>query len=795
MTTPSTIVFLHRNDGVPVVAGAGVRVRVLLRPGLHTLEHVLDDATARLGLHTAATGLCRPDGTRIAGLDDLTPKCDLVVLEGRKGFIAPGADPKRSTTKSPGRSTSSSRAKSPGRATGERPASLPRQRHRTPTRSAGLQATVSSLSTASTHRASVPAQLAGGSQSISADSLGSIVDKPLRADESRQGELESETADARGAEGAASQESAQTETGRAASQPATRPADPTEHPASQKSPARSRVVRVSRHNPAREVALRRRGQRSSSKTKLGAQLLENRRKHAATKQANLKRELAATREGLITGCDNGSESSDVSAVETRSWGSLAETWTPPPLERVRSIDNSTTVTFGLTDAKSIEEASAPSEPADSHIRLKSNLTQEPGQELEPEPEPEAEPEPEPEQEPGPELVTVSQSASLQDSQPSAAVLGDTYADLYVQVRAIYNTAHSTLQRQLATPASANDPLLVRMAELVVSLDALAADVGSMPAGATVGSVVQVPQFSESSTDRDIGSGPFGSDAVVDSSNTLAAIDPVQPQQRRREPPALPSVASAAADNSKAPTWVEETPVSERADIEKENAAAVSIQARIRGRQDRRRAAVQKLIALRETRDDMVASRDCCLDLPIDKWLAAQNESTLTGKLQEEFGVQSLWELVAVIQDPLDWTVVLDEPNPARSDTLWKAMQRLIAQASDETAGWHALQPSKSHEQVPSRAAPTSDGSRNSNSVRVHVDDNGDSTGPVLSFTATKSVDNVGSTRRLPPPLPQTYSSTDEGKGDADSLFEMSSSPGRSPTSNDSGPFTPTSFRA
>jgi hypothetical protein len=782
------VVFLHRNDGVPAVAGAGVRMQVLLRPGAHTLEHVLDDATARLGLHTAATGLCRPDGSTIAGLDDLTPKCDLVVLEGRKGFIAPGGEPRRKRTKSPGRSTSPSRTKAPSRTSSERPPSLPRQRHRTPPRSAG--------------RASIPAQLSGGSQSTGAESLLSVVDKPLRADARTQDELDSETAAVRGAGGASSQESAQMETGRAAAQPDTRRADTTEHRVSQETPARSRVVRVTPRNPAREVALQRRGQRSSRKTKLGAQLLENRRKHAASKQAKLKRELAATREELITGCDNGSESSDVSALETRSWGNLAETWTPPPLERVSSIDNSVAIEFGLTDASSIEEASTPSEAAQTRLKTipQPDATQEQKPDLEPEPEPEPEPGPEP----GPELETVSQwAASLQDSQPSAAdALGDTYADLYVQVRAIYNTAHSTLQRQLATTVGgARDPLLVRMADLVVSMDALAADIGAMPAGATVGSMVQVSQLSETPADRDIVGGPSSADAVIDSGYALATADSGQPRQRR-EPPALPSTATSAADNYDTPTQAEASPVSESGKVIDENTAAVSIQARVRGRQDRRRATVQKLVALRETRDDMpvVGSRACCLDLPIDEWLAAQNESTLSVKLQEEFGVQSLWDLVAVIQDPWDWTVVLDEPDPGRSDKLWKSMQHLIAQASDETAGWLGSHSLKNHKQILPRAAPTSDhadGNRDSNGIRIHAvspGDDGDSTGLVLSLTSTSSVDNVASTPRLPPPLPQTYSSTEEGKDDADS-FEMRPSASRSSASKGSGPFTPTSFRA
>lgn len=736
------IVFLHRNDGVPVVAGAGVRLQVLLRQGAHTLAHVLDDATVKLGLHTAATGLCSPDGTAIVGLDDLTPKCDLVVLEGRKGFIAPGGDPKRPRAKSPGRTTS------PSRASSERPASLPRHRPRTPPRSAGLRAPASSLSTGSTPRVSTHnGQLTAGSQSTGTESV------------------------------------------RRVARPATlRATDPMDNRASQESPARSRVVRVTLRNPAREVALQRRGQRSSRQTKLGAQLLENRRKHAAAKQAKLKRELVARHEELVTSCDNASASSDVSAVETRSWGNLAETWTPPPLERVSSIDSSVAIAFGRSDGMSIEAAPSEAVQASLEPTQQRNATQEP------EPAPESEPEPEPEQ----KIETVPRWSSLQDSPASPAALGDTYADLYVQVRAIYNTAHSALQQQLATtPGSARDPLLVRMADLVGSLDALAADIGAMPAGATVGSTVQVSQFGETIADPDTGKTLSSSGAVVDyGERALATTGSVQTQQRLRKPPSLPVTPASAADK---PGQATATSVSDGVDVVKESAAAVSIQARVRGRQDRRRAAVQKLVALRETRDDMAAERECCLDLPIGEWLAAQNESTLSGKLQEEFSIQNLWDLVAVIQDPWDLTVVLDEPDPARSDALWKAIQQLVAQASDQTAGWTDSHSPKSREQVPIRFTQTGDdkpdSTGDSNSIRMHVDDNGDSMGRVLSFALTDSVDNLASTPRVPPPLPQTYSSTDEGKEDASSFELRQPSVGQSPASKESGQFTPTSFRA
>ena len=280
MTTPSMMIFLHRNDGTQVVDGAGKRLRVLLRPGVHTLEHVLDDATEALGLRTAATGLCRPDGTTIDGLDDLTPKADVVVLEGRKSFIPPGSKPEAARLKSPKRTAS------PGRSNGGV--------RRTPPRADGRRAPESHLSTSNTPDAPVPTHLTGAYRSAGDDSLRSEVDTPQERPRTRQ------------------------------------------------------LVRVRRGSSAREAALKRRGQRSSSNAKL-AQLRENRRNYEAAKQAKLKRELAATREDLMASRDGGGEILGASAVEAlptlqtadppspttqgrvlqRATENLAEPWTPP----------------------------------------------------------------------------------------------------------------------------------------------------------------------------------------------------------------------------------------------------------------------------------------------------------------------------------------------------------------------------------------------------------------------------------------------------------------------------------
>ena len=93
MTSRSwAVVFLHRN-GEKVVPGQGERLRVQL--GGESLGPLLDDATEKLGLHQRASRLCRRDGTEITRLDEIAPKADLVVLEGRK-FLAPTRSPRKS---------------------------------------------------------------------------------------------------------------------------------------------------------------------------------------------------------------------------------------------------------------------------------------------------------------------------------------------------------------------------------------------------------------------------------------------------------------------------------------------------------------------------------------------------------------------------------------------------------------------------------------------------------------------------------------------------------------------------
>ena len=86
------VVFLHRN-GEKVVPGQGERLRVQL--GGESLGPLLDDATEKLDLHQRASRLCRKDGTEITRLDEIAPKADLVVLEGRK-FLAPSRSPRKS---------------------------------------------------------------------------------------------------------------------------------------------------------------------------------------------------------------------------------------------------------------------------------------------------------------------------------------------------------------------------------------------------------------------------------------------------------------------------------------------------------------------------------------------------------------------------------------------------------------------------------------------------------------------------------------------------------------------------
>lgn len=557
-------------------------------------------------------------------------------------------------------------------------------------------------------------------------------------------------------------------------------------------PTKKQLDRATRTTSARKAALQRRGKRLAAKGGLAAQLVRNARAHEAAKQAKLKRELAATREVMANASRDGqgtipelaqvATASVLPIVEPPSPGTrarlqrgtenLAETWTPPPLSplsRVSSVDSSVGLDSSVTVAKSAQKGFAP--------------------------------------------------GSKRGAQTSA-VVGDTYADLHFQVKDIYNSAQSTLLRQLAArDGRARDPLVIRMADMVAGLKALVEDIGAMPAGAIVGSAVEGSAESSASGHLQASGNVAGdltlSDAIDNADDSLAITDGGHLKQQLRR---LSALRTRHADSMTTRTNDRVEGAILRHDVVEArsllgasgvddadaDAAAVAIQAHVRGRQDRRRAAAQKLVALRETRGHAALEGGRCLDQPIDQWLFAQNESAIIDTLQEDYGIRNLWDLIAVVQDPWDWHIVVLEP--ARCDALWRALQLAINKAVEEMERISVSDPLlTSHGTISSRAALAGDYGSNDKGDRSAGDSDDDPVEPRLASTSSAS-----SLTRPPPPLPQTRSGTGKAKGPP-KLIQRSVSPGRSParlpaqspersvsagrSTSRTGPFTPTTFRA
>lgn len=106
-----------------------------------------------------------------------------------------------------------------------------------------------------------------------------------------------------------------------------------------------------------------------------------------------------------------------------------------------------------------------------------------------------------------------------------------------------------------------------------------------------------------------------------------------------------------------------SPPAERAQLELQpvewpepdvEAAAVQIQARIRGRQDRRRAAQKRLVTQRAANLSPkrgIVNELTRLDMDVEVWLTAQSEAVLVDIALGEFGCETLRDIVALIQDP------------------------------------------------------------------------------------------------------------------------------------------------
>ena len=186
-----------------------------------------------------------------------------------------------------------------------------------------------------------------------------------------------------------------------------------------------------------------------------------------------------------------------------------------------------------------------------------------------------------------------------------------------------------------------------------------------------------------------------------------------------------------------------------------------------------------------------------LDEPVDRWLDARNESGLTKPMKDEFGIETLWDLVAVIQSVDDWKFFI--PNdPMRRDTLWKAVQHEVEAAQHETAQATAEMDDKKRAMVARAAAQAVARHEEPSPVLLALGDGSDALGDGAALHVRSPLG--------PPPVPQLETSNGGGTaisrkkstptsaaGSVAQTVTPPGSPGRDVAV--AGPFTPTSFRA
>ena len=141
----------------------------------------------------------------------------------------------------------------------------------------------------------------------------------------------------------------------------------------------------------------------------------------------------------------------------------------------------------------------------------------------------------------------------------------------------------------------------------------------------------------------------------------------------------PLTNDTGGDDEQATTKLpEEAELDPEAEAEALEAAAIAIQSRIRGRQDRGRAAAKRLVESNWSPidSDQPPTR---LDMSAAEWLEAQGESELIDMMEDDFGAGTLREVIAVVQDPLDWMIFIPD-DQSRCNTLWRALQKEVALA-------------------------------------------------------------------------------------------------------------------
>ena len=130
----------------------------------------------------------------------------------------------------------------------------------------------------------------------------------------------------------------------------------------------------------------------------------------------------------------------------------------------------------------------------------------------------------------------------------------------------------------------------------------------------------------------------------------------------RTPPGMPGHSSDEDDQDTTMDRVE--------------AAAVAIQARVRGRLVRRMAATERLTLAKLAPDAPVKLGD---SIDVAQWLIAQNAEDLIDAVKHDFGIMTLRDLIEVVREPHDWSIFIPD-DEARGMSLWVAMQSAKAPA-------------------------------------------------------------------------------------------------------------------
>ena len=109
----------------------------------------------------------------------------------------------------------------------------------------------------------------------------------------------------------------------------------------------------------------------------------------------------------------------------------------------------------------------------------------------------------------------------------------------------------------------------------------------------------------------------------------------------RTPPGMPSHSSDEDDQAASPDGVEATAVASQA--------------------------TERLALSRPNHVDLSG------DIDVAEWLVSQNAEDLIDKVKDDFGVTTLRDLIAVVQEPQDWSIFVPD-DEARCKSLWASMQ-------------------------------------------------------------------------------------------------------------------------